>query len=327
MRSLFGLCRKADAAKRKQSDRVMKNKDIRVVALGEVLWDLLPEGPRLGGAPANFATHAAQFGLDAQVVSAVGDDEWGHKALTLLHEHELDRSIAVVSGHPTGTVGVNLDTAGVPTYDIRPNAAWDFIPWSAALDELAHHTDAVCFGTLALRSPLSRQTILRFLDTMPKDGKRLRVFDVNLRPPHWTADALAEGLKRCDILKLNDEELPLVAASAGHPLTNESPAETARHLVEHYGLRALILTCGAVDSHIFTPTEESHLATPHVEVADTVGAGDSFTAAFVASLLLGRTVTEAHRTAVHTAAYVCTQHGATPTLPEYILQSQSLSEK
>ncbi len=296
----------------------MINKSVCVVALGEVLWDLLPEGPRLGGAPTNFAAHASQFGLDAQIVSAVGNDELGHKTLDLLHNWRIDRSVSVVPEHPTGTVGVNLDTAGIPTYDIHPNAAWDFIPWSTALNRLAHRTDAVCFGTLAQRSPQSRQTIQRFLDTIPKERKCLRVFDVNLRPPHWTPEIIADGLKQCNILKLNDEELPLVAAVTGLSTDKNDPNATARRLVEHYKLQALILTCGAVNSHILTPIEESHLATPHVIVADTVGAGDSFTAAFVASLLSGHTITEAHQIAVRTAAYVCTQHGATPILPKDI---------
>lgn len=292
----------------------------KVAALGEVLWDMLPEGRRLGGAPTNFACHVAQFGLDACLVSAVGDDEPGHTALDELNRRGLGRYIAVVPDHPTGTVGVQLDAAGVPAYEICRNAAWDFIPWTDALAELAAGVQAVCFGTLAQRSPVSRQTLTRFLDTMPRDGKRLRVLDVNLRPPLPADDTIVDALARCNVLKLNDEELPRVTAAVGLP-PDTPPEEAARRLVADCGLRALILTCGATGSHVFTPEAESHLATPEVDVADTVGAGDSFTAAFTAALLCGADVAKAHRLAVRTSAYVCTQHGATPTLPADITQA------
>lgn len=292
----------------------------KVAALGEVLWDILPEGRRLGGAPANFACHVAQFGLDACLVSAVGDDEPGHAALSELGRRGLDRYIAVVPNRPTGTVGVQLDAAGIPAYEIHRDVAWDFIPWTDALAELAAGVQAVCFGTLALRSPVSRQTLTRFLDAMPRGGGRLRVLDVNLRPPLPSDDTVIDALARCNVLKLNDEELPRVAVAVGLP-PDLPPEETARRLRADCGLRALILTCGARGSHVFTPDAESHLATPHVDVADTVGAGDSFTAAFTAALLSGADVAKAHQLAVRTSAYVCTQHGATPALPADITQA------
>ena len=292
----------------------------KVAALGEVLWDMLPEGRRLGGAPANFACHVAQFGLDACLVSAVGDDEPGHAALSELGRRGLDRYIAVVPDRPTGTVGVQLDAAGIPAYEIHRDVAWDSIPWTDALAELAAGVQAVCFGTLALRSPVSRQTLTRFLDAMPRGGGRLRVLNVNLRPPLPFDDTVIDALARCNVLKLNDEELPRVAVAVGLP-PDLPPEETARRLRADCGLRALILTCGARGSHVFTPDAESHLATPHVDVADTVGAGDSFTAAFTAALLSGANVTKAHRLAVRTSAYVCTQHGATPALPADITQA------
>lgn len=292
----------------------------KVAALGEVLWDMLPEGRRLGGAPANFACHVAQFGLDACLVSAVGDDEPGHAALNELGRRGLDRYIAVVPNRPTGTVGVQLDAAGIPAYEIHRDVAWDFIPWTDALAELAAGVQAVCFGTLALRSPVSRQTLTRFLDAMPRGGGRLRMLDVNLRPPLPSDDTVIDALARCNVLKLNDEELPRVAVAVGLP-PDLPPEETARRLRADCGLQALILTCGARGSHVFTPDAESHLATPHVDVADTVGAGDSFTAAFTAALLRGADVAKAHRLAVRTSAYVCTQHGATPALPADITQA------
>ena len=292
----------------------------KVAALGEVLWDMLPEGRRLGGAPANFACHVAQFGLDACLVSAVGDDEPGHAALSELARRGLDRYIAVVPDRPTGTVGVQLDAAGIPAYEIHRDVAWDSIPWTDALAELAAGVQAVCFGTLALRSPVSRQTLTRFLDAMPRGGGRLRVLDVNLRPPLPSDDTVIDALARCNVLKLNDEELPRMAVAVGLP-PDLPPEETAQRLRADCGLRALILTCGAKGSHVFTPDAESHLATPHVDVADTVGAGDSFTAAFTAALLSGADVAKAHQLAVRTSAYVCTQHGATPALPADITQA------
>ena len=293
----------------------MKHSNITVAALGEVLWDMLPEGKRLGGAPANFAYHVSSYGIETAVISAVGMDELGSEALETMNARHLGSHIARLSSHPTGTVKVTLDKKGIPSYKITENAAWDFIPWSSRLEELAAETDAVCFGTLAQRSPTSRRTIRNFLEAMPHDNRHLRIFDVNLRTPYWDNNIVAESLQNCNILKLNDEELPIVASAAQITANAGNPVATARSIMEKYALRAIILTCGATESYIFTPEEESRLATPHVKVADTVGAGDSFTAAFTATILLGHTVAQAHEAAVERAAYVCTQHGATPPVP------------
>ena len=289
--------------------------NITVVALGEILWDMLPEGKRLGGAPANFAYHVSSYGRETAVVSAVGTDNLGRDALEAMNARHLGGYIAQLSTHPTGTVAVTLDKKGVPSYKITENVAWDFIPWSNHLEKLAAKTDAVCFGTLAQRSPTSRQTILNFLNAMPDDSRHLRIFDVNLRAPYWNSNIVAESLESCNILKLNDEELPVVASAVKVTAKAGNQAATALAIMEKYALRALILTCGARESYIFAPEGTSRLATPHVRVADTVGAGDSFTAAFTASVLLGHTVTEAHESAVKRAAYVCTRHGATPPVP------------
>ena len=290
-----------------------------VVGMGEALWDVLPEGKKLGGAPANFAYHVSQFGLDSRVVSAVGNDKLGTEILDSFRDKGLNGMVEVVP-YPTGTVQVTLDDAGVPCYEIKEGVAWDNIPYTVSLDGLARQTRAVCFGSLAQRSIVSRETIHRFLDAMPRGGGRLRVLDVNLRPPLPSDDTVIDALARCNVLKLNDEELPRMAVAVGLP-PDLPPEETAQRLRADCGLRALILTCGAKGSHVFTPDAESHLATPHVDVADTVGAGDSFTAAFTAALLSGADVTKAHRLAVRTSAYVCTQHGATPALPADITQA------
>lgn len=283
-----------------------------VAGIGEVLWDMLPDGKKLGGAPANFAYHVSQFGLPGCAVSAVGDDALGDEIIANLIDKDLDFSIDKVS-YPTGTVEVRLDAAGVPQYDITENAAWDNIPFTPELEALARHTRAVCFGSLAQRSEVSRTTIRRFLDTMPKDGDTLVVFDINLRQHFYTAEVLTESMQRCNILKINDEELDIVNRLYGSPAAGAE--SQCRYLMERFGLRILILTCGVNGSHVFTPDAQYFRPTPIVEVADTVGAGDSFTAAFVATLLRGGSVAEAHATAVDTSAYVCSQHGAMPVLP------------
>ena len=293
----------------------MKSQDPKpkyVVGIGEVLWDMLPEGKKLGGAPANFSYHVSQFGLPGCAVSAVGEDVLGEEIIVNLLDKDLDFSIDKVS-YPTGTVEVILDAAGVPQYDITENVAWDNIPFTPELEDLARNTRAVCFGSLAQRSEVSRNTIRRFLDVMPKDGDTLVVFDINLRQHFYTEGVLSESMRRCNVLKINDEELEIVSRMSG--LDNCDVEAQCRLLMERFGLRILILTCGVDGSYVFTPDSQYFRPTPIVEVADTVGAGDSFTAAFVASLLRGKSVEEAHATAVDTSAYVCSQHGAMPILP------------
>lgn len=282
-----------------------------VVGMGEALWDVLPDGKKIGGAPANFAYHVSQFGLDSCVVSAVGDDPLGKEIIENFDQKELNHQIATVP-YPTGTVQVEIDQAGVPQYDIKQNVAWDNIPYTALLESLASRTRAVCFGSLAQRNIVSRNTINRFLDAMPDDDT-LVVFDVNLRQGFYNKDILCNSMKRCNILKINDEELVTVSRMFGYPGIDLQ--DKCWILLGKYNLKMLILTCGVNGSYVFTPGNVSYVPTPKVEVADTVGAGDSFTAAFIASILRGRTVPEAHRTAVAVSAFVCTQHGAMPHLP------------
>lgn len=283
-----------------------------IVGMGEALWDVLPEGKKIGGAPANFAYHVSQFGLDSRVVSAVGRDADGEEILDVFAGKGLACQIEQVD-YPTGTVQVTLDAAGVPCYEIKEGVAWDNIPFTDALEGLARSTRAVCFGSLAQRGPVSRATILRFLDTMPDGDGQLKIFDINLRQEFYTPEILCESLRRCNVLKINDEELAVVSRLFGFP---EADAQgQCRRLLSENGLKLLILTCGTQGSYVFTPDAVSYLDTPEVQVADTVGAGDSFTAAFTAALLRGRPVAEAHRLAVEVSAYVCTQHGAMPELP------------
>ena len=291
----------------------MNNQKRYVVGLGEVLWDVLPEGKKLGGAPSNFAYHAGQFlGMDNTIaVSALGEDKLGEETIKALEEHQLNCLLPRVP-YPTGTVQVQLDEQGIPTYDIKENVAWDNIPFTKEIEEVASSCRAVCFGSLAQRNVVSRETIHRFLDLTPKDC--MKIFDINLRQNFYNKDILKESLQRCNVLKINDEELVLIGRMFGYPgLDIENKCWL---ILGKYNLDMLVLTCGTNGSYVFTPGQMSFQETPKVAVADTVGAGDSFTGSFCAAILSGKPVAEAHKLAVEVSAYVCTQNGAMPTLPE-----------
>ena len=290
----------------------MTTNDKYVVGLGEALWDILPDGKKLGGAPANFAFHAGQFGLNAIAVSALGEDKLAEETIEQLEAKKLAYCMPRVP-YPTGTVQVTLDAGGVPTYDIKENVAWDNIPFTDELKRLALNTRAVCFGSLAQRSETSRITINRFLDTMPDAEGQLKIFDINLRQGFYTKEILCESMRRCNILKINDEELVTISRIFGYPGIDLQ--DKCWILLAKYNLKMLILTCGTNGSYVFTPGVVSFQETPKVPVADTVGAGDSFTAAFTAAILSGKQVPDAHKLAVEVSAYVCTQSGAMPELP------------
>ncbi|MCF2658446.1 carbohydrate kinase [Parabacteroides distasonis] len=287
-----------------------------IVGIGEALWDVLPEGKKLGGAPANFAYHVSQFGLESCAVSAVGDDELGKEIRSNFEEKKLQTLIETVP-YPTGTVQVEIDKLGVPQYDIKENVAWDNIPFTPQIEELAHRTKAICFGSLAQRNEVSRNTIEQFIEAMPKTEDTLIVFDVNLRQSFYSREVLDRSMKRCNVLKINDEELITISRMLGYQGTDLQ--SKCWILLGRYHLKMLILTCGVNGSYVFTPGSMSFIATPKVKVADTVGAGDSFTGAFVACILKGLSVADAHQKAVNVSAFVCTQRGAMPTLPaDYI---------
>lgn len=295
-----------------------------VIGLGEALFDCLPTGRKLGGAPANFAYHVSQFGLNGCAVSAIGNDELGREIIDTFTNVGLRYQLPRVA-YPTGTVQVTLDDKGIPQYDICEGVAWDNIPFTEEIAALAPDTEAVCFGSLAQRNGTSRATIQAFLDAMPADA--LRVFDINLRQSWYTREVIEQSLQRCNVLKINDEELDVVApmlldvATEEGKLIAEDEEKTrrvCRMLIDAYDLRMLILTCGATGSYVFSADDESYQRTPKVEVVDTVGAGDSFTATFVAQILLGKSMTEAHRKAVEVSAFICTQAGAMPVLPDSI---------
>ena len=276
-----------------------------IVGLGEILWDCLPEGKKLGGAPANFAFHAGMLGADTVAISAIGRDALGDEILRELDGKGLKYLLPRVE-QETGTVQVTLDSEGIPSYEIKTDVAWDNIPFSTEIKHLAEKCSCVCFGSLAQRSEVSRNTIREFLHHTPKDC--LRIFDINLRQQFYTKELIYDNLLACNVLKINDEELDIVAGLFGFP--DLSVEDKCRRLLEQYHLDMLILTCGVNGSYVFTPNQKSFIETPKVEVADTVGAGDSFTGAFAASILAGRTIEEAHQLAVEVSAFICTQKGA-----------------
>ncbi len=285
-----------------------------IVGLGEALWDCLPEGKKLGGAPANFAYHAGQFGHDSLAVSAVGNDALGQETLDEFDKKGVKYLMPEVD-YQTGTVLVELDDEGVPTYNIKEDVAWDNIPFTPELEEAARNSRAVCFGSLAQRSSVSRQTIQKFLEATPKDC--LKIFDINLRQNFYTKEIITNSLKHANILKINDEELVTIGRLFGYPgLDMENKCWL---LLGKYNLDMLVLTCGINGSYVFAPEHKSFFETPRVNVADTVGAGDSFTASFVAAILAGKSIEEAHKLAVDVSAYVCTCYGAMPAIPrEYL---------
>lgn len=284
-----------------------------ITGLGEVLYDCLPDGKKLGGAPANFAYHASRFGLDGIAVSAIGNDADGMRIREELEASGLGLRLERVP-FPTGTVQVTLDSNGIPQYEICRDVAYDNIPWTDGIKAIAEHSRAVCFGTLAQRSEVSRDTIRRFLDSMPAGA--MKVFDINLRQKWFTKEIIQDSLQRSTVLKLNDEEITVIADMFALP--DGSPEDRCRALMLSFtGLETVILTCGVNGSYVFCRDGfSSFLPTPKVEVEDTVGAGDAFTGAFVAKMLSGASVTEAHATAVAVSAYVCTRKGAMPPVPE-----------
>lgn len=276
-----------------------------IVGIGEILWDMLPSGKALGGAPANFAYHVARLGEEGWAVSAIGDDPPGHEILDVVNGKGL-RHLLSFAPEPTGTVVVTLDDRGVPSYRIMEGVAWDNIRFSPEMEELARRADAVCFGSLVQRSA-SREPVVRFLRSMRPDA--LKVFDINLRQHYYTREVIEDSLALADILKINDEEIRIVA---GLLSLGEDDTAACRTLIARYGLRLVILTRGSKGSEVITATEVIPQAAGQVEIVDTVGAGDAFTAAFVVARLRGGSLATAQRLASETAAYVCSRKGAMP---------------
>ena len=283
-----------------------------ILSCGEVLWDLFPAGARFGGAPANFACHAALLGGDVAMLSAVGDDARGDEALAILRGFRVDASlIQRIADAPTGSVGVSVDAAGKPSFEIHAGSAWDRIAWTGALEERIAEADAIYFGTLGQRGEVSRATIRRAL-SLAKARNILRVLDVNLRAPFYDAALIRESIAQASVLKLSDEELREVAAACGIA-TGAKPEVTLRELLARSDLDLIAMTRGADGALLVTADETvSQPGIPTV-VRDTVGAGDSFTAALVLGLLRGDLLENIARTACEIAAAVCAHDGAVPS--------------
>ncbi len=289
------------------------NRGETVVGLGEILWDVFPDGPRFGGAPANFACHAAQLDANAWMVSAVGRDDLGTKALEALEEKHVETSHVRQSEFPTGTVNVKLDEAGKASYEFAKNTAWDHLEWSADLETLAGQTAAVCFGTLGQRSEISRQAIRQFVAATPASA--FRIFDINLRPPFYSDEIILESLKLANVLKLNDDELPILAKLSG---LSGSDIEIMQALCKRFPLRLIALTRGTQGAVLCRAEEVSEFPGIPTTVADTVGAGDSFTAALAMGLLNEDDLSTINERACKIAAFVCSQPGATPQIPAHL---------
>lgn len=286
-----------------------------VIGLGEILWDMLPTGKQLGGAPANFAYHAQALGSRGVVVSCIGEDDLGREILVKLDTLDLDtRYITTDPNHPTGTVTVELDDKGVPSYTIHEGVAWDYIRPSDGIMRLAQQTDAVCFGSLCQRSEVSRKTIRQFLGATSKNC--IRIFDINLRQKYYNQEIIASLLDLSNVLKLNDEELPVVADILG--IAGEETTILTR-LVQRYDLQLIALTRAFAGSRLFSANDDHSHTGYKVEVADAVGAGDSFAAVVALGLLQNESFEHINKRANRVASFVCTQNGATPTLTEELV--------
>lgn len=284
---------------------MVENKYPVIIGIGELLWDMLPEGKRAGGAPINFVYHATRLGAQGYAVSAVGNDALGDEILAELEKSGIKYCISR-NDHPTGRVKVVLND-GIPSYDIVEGVAWDYLTASAEAEELVKRADAVCFGTLALRSPQSKQAVETLLSFAPKNA--LRFFDVNLRGNYYSAELIDELLEKANVFKINDDEINVLKELF---CISGTVDEVCRAFISRYGLKYMIFTAGDKFSAIYTPSEKSWLPTPKVDVADTVGAGDSFSGAFVYNILTGKSLAQAHKAAVDIAAFVSTKSGAWP---------------
>lgn len=287
-----------------------------IVGLGEVLWDVFPDGPRFGGAPENFACSIAELAgdrVESAMASSVGTDELGNRALEELHGHGVDTRCVTQIDRPTGRVDVQLDASGSASYVFAADTAWDNLSWSNDLEALADRADAVCFGTLGQRSAASREVIRRFLRATRPDC--LRMFDINLRPPFWNEEVVLQSLELAGLLKLNDAELPVLAGMLG--LHGGEREQLNQLLGRLPSLDLVALTRGAEGSLLLSRTGEcSELPGNTTTVVDTVGAGDAFTAALVLGRLDERPLADINEWANRVAAYVCSQPGATPHFPD-----------
>ena len=285
-----------------------------VIGIGEVLWDLLPSGPQLGGAPANFAYHAQALGARAEVITRVGNDRFGQEICERFREMGLpEDEVQVDEAAPTGTVTVTITGHGVPYFVIHENVAWDRLVVSQAALKAVRGANAICFGSLAQRNSISGTAIQRLVAAAPVDA--LRVFDINLRQSFYSREIMERSLRLANVLKLNDAELPVLAQMFE---LGASAKQQMKSLAEGFSLRGVVLTRGAEGSLIYEHGRWSEQTARTVQVVDTVGAGDAFTAALVLGLLHQQDLDEVHAFAAEVARYVCSCAGATPALPSQL---------
>lgn len=282
-------------------------REFTVIGIGEVLWDMLQDGKQLGGAPANFAFHAQNLGASSTIISAVGNDIHGREIKQAIESEEIS-FLMNISPKPTGTVDVNLHN-GIPSYVIQENVAWDEIILNEKAITKLKKADAVCFGSLAQRCDTSKYSIRTAVKMVPKES--LKVFDINLRQGYYSQNLIRESIQLANILKLNSEELVILGEYFNLDANNET---ACKQLVEQFDLRLVALTNGSENSLLVTKETKSEIPTPKVIVADTVGAGDSFTATLVVGLLKGESLKEVHQKAVFYSAIVCMNKGATPKI-------------
>ena len=283
----------------------------RIISFGEVLWDLFPDGGRFGGAPANFACHAALQGAEVTICTAVGDDRYGDDAIRILSDFDIDVSLVqTVATAPTGTASVNLDDEGKPSFLFQENSAWDKLQWTDDIATKIQSADAICFGTLGQRSEMARRTTQRALEVAGR-AKIPRVVDINLRPPFFDAKIIRESIQLASILKMSDEEVETVCAVFEIDLRQGLEA-ALRCLMELGQLKMIVVTRGSEGALLLTTDEISVQAGIPTEVIDTVGAGDAFTAAFLIRELQGSARSQNLLESCMFAAEVCSHAGAVP---------------
>lgn len=291
----------------------MGSSNLTMVGLGEILWDILPAGKQLGGAPANFAYHCASLGARGVPVSRIGDDEPGREAIEACERLGLDAGhIQKDDEHPTGTVEVSVDGDGLPAYTIVEGVAWDYIRWEPELRALAKHADVICFGSLAQRSKVSRETIWRFLECAGNNSKI--VFDVNLRGDFYNAEIISRSMNLANVVKLNSDELDSVMELVNPG--DKAGSWVSRDLLEAYNLELLCVTRGERGCIMMRGREVVEHPGYAVEVKDTVGAGDAFTAAMMTLYLKGSELQEIANGANRLGSYVAGQNGGTPAIED-----------
>lgn len=294
----------------------MTEKPFNIIGIGEILWDCLPSGKQLGGAPANFAYVSKQLGNNGNILSRIGNDDFGKEILEQLKDKDLSTDhIQIDNENQTGIVKVAIEN-GQPTYEIVENVAWDFLELNEKWLEIAQESDAVCFGSLAQRNEVSRNTIREFVGLT----KGLRVFDVNLRQNYFSREILQKSLILANVCKMNHEELPIIAEL--FEIIGENVIETAQKLRQEFDLKLLCITRGGNGSLLITENDLSEFAGLNITVADTIGAGDAFTAGMTHGLLRNWELDRINEFANKVGAFVASNTGAMPDFTKFILNNE-----